>query len=86
MSSPVSYDLQGQGGGQLLSTGIGAVQTATNVRWIQCLTDCVFSSFTSSNIASMGYVTSKTIPAGVGIGGRFESVTLTSGDAIAYYR
>ena len=85
MSSPVSYDLQGQGGGQLLSTGIGSVQTATNVRWIQCLTDCVFTSFTSSNIASIGYVAGKTIPAGVGFGGKFESVTLTSGDAIAYY-
>ena len=85
MSSPVSYDLQGQGGGQLLSLGVGAVQTATNVRWIQCLTDCTFSNFTSSNIASMGYVTSKTINAGVGFGGRFESVTLASGDAIAYY-
>ena len=83
MSSPVSYDLQGQGGGQVLSP-TGEV-TATNVRWVQCLTDCTFSHFDASNLASSGDIEINTIPAGVGIGGRINSVSLSTGLAIAYY-
>ena len=45
MSSPVSYDLQGQGGGKVLAAG----DSATNIRWIQCLNDCVFADFGSAN-------------------------------------
>ena len=82
MSSPVSYDLQGQGGGQVL---IGE-EGAANVRWVQCLTDCIFSNFDASNLANSADIEGITIPAGVGIGGRIEQVTLTSGLAIAYYR
>jgi hypothetical protein len=82
MSSPVSYDLQGQGGGVVL----GGDDTATNVRWIQCLNDCVFSAFTIPSISNVSNMISVTIPAGVGIGGRIDSVTLSSGVAIAYYR
>ena len=82
MSSPVSYDLQGQGGGQVLIGGEGA----SNVRWVQCLTDCVFSDFDASNLANSADIESNLIPAGVGIGGKIEQVTLTSGLAIAYYR
>ena len=84
MSSPVSYDLQGQGGGQVLATSQATV--ATNVRWVQCLTDCVFSSVTASNLADASDITLFTIPAGVGFGGKIESITLTTGLAIAYYR
>jgi hypothetical protein len=83
MSSPVSYDLQGQGGGQVLSTN--QATNATNVRWIQCLTDCTFSNFQSLNLGDSSDITLFTIPAGVGIGGRIESVTLGTGLAIAYY-
>jgi len=81
MSSPVSYDLQGQGGGKVLTADV----TATNIRWVQCLTDCVFTDFSASNILDHENIAGPTIPAGVGIGGRIESVTLTSGLAIAYY-
>ena len=84
MSSPVSYDLQGQGGGQVLATN--QVTTATNVRWVQCLTDCTFSNFDAPNLSNSSDITLFTIPAGVGIGGRIDSVTLTAGLAIAYYR
>ena len=80
MSSPVSYDLQGQGGGVVLNGG----DTATNVRWVQCLTNCVFTTFTASNLTNSSDIASITIPAGVGIGGKIETVTLTSGLAIAY--
>jgi hypothetical protein len=81
MSSPVSYDLQGQGGGQVLTASEGA----SNVRWVQCLTDCIFSNFDASNLANSADIEGNTIPAGVGIGGRIQNVTLTSGLAIAYY-
>jgi hypothetical protein len=83
MSSPVSYDLQGQGGGIALSAS--GSNTAVNVRWVQCLTDCVFNTFSSSNITDSADIAGVTIPAGVGIGGRIETVVLTSGLAIAYY-
>jgi hypothetical protein len=82
MSSPVSYDLQGQGGGKVLTLASGA---ATNVRWVQCLTDCVFATFTSSNLSGSADIVGVTIPAGVGIGGRIEEVSLTDGLAVAYY-
>jgi hypothetical protein len=85
MSSPVSYDLQGQGGGQVLSTGESSVQQASNVRWVQCLTDCVFDTINASNLEESFIIEGKTIPAGVGFGGRFELVGITSGLAIAYY-
>ena len=82
MSSPVSYDLQGQGGGIVLSAG----DSATNIRWVQCLNDCVFTDITADNLSGANSnLVGPTIPAGVGIGGRIESVTLLSGLAIAYY-
>jgi hypothetical protein len=82
MSSPVSYDLQGQGGGVVLSAG----EAAQQVRWIQCVTDCVIDSITADNLSGANVnLVGPTIPAGVGIGGRIESVLLLSGLAIAYY-
>ena len=82
MSSPVSYDLQGQGGGIAISD----VDTYTgNFRWIQVVSDCVISTIESSNIDSVSVIAGITIPAGVGIGGRFTSISLTSGAVIAYY-
>lgn len=82
MSSPISYDLQGQGGGVVMTTGT----TVTNVRWVQCLTDCVFDDFTSSNLLNSNDLANTTIPAGAGIGGKIESLTLLSGLAIAYHQ
>jgi hypothetical protein len=83
MSSPVSYDLQGQGGGQVLLSGSTLSKTA---RWIQCLTDCEFSTFTASNLQDATNITGIVIPGGVGIGGRIEAAELTDGLAIAYFQ
>jgi hypothetical protein len=82
MSSPVSYDLQGQGGGRVITSASGAV--TGNFRWIQVVTDTVLSALTSSNITNASALQSITIPAGVGLGGRFEAITVTSGVVIAY--
>ena len=82
MSSPVSYDLQGQGGGIVISDS----STVTgNFRWIQVITDCEITDITSSNISDVAGLTAITIPAGVGIGGRFTSIELSSGVVIAYF-
>ena len=83
MSSPISYDLQGQGGGQLIDSTSGIVQG--DFRWIQVITDTVFASITSNNITDASSLSSLTIPAGVGIGGRFTLIEVTSGVVIAYY-
>jgi hypothetical protein len=45
----------------------------------------VFDTVNASNLAESGTIEGKTIPAGVGFGGRFELVVITSGLAIAYY-
>jgi len=82
MSSPVSYDLQGQGGGRVITSASGAV-TGT-FRWLQVVTDTVLSVFTAPNIANATGLQTITIPAGVGIGGRITAITVTSGVVIAY--
>ena len=82
MSSPISYDLQGQGGGQVITSSSGAV--TGNFRWIQVVTDTVLSVLTSSNITNASGLQTITIPAGLGLGGRFTAVTVTSGVVIAY--
>jgi hypothetical protein len=82
MSSPVSYDLQGQGGGQVITSASGAV--TGNFRWIQVVTDTVLSVLTSSNITNASGLQTITIPAGLGLGGRFTAITVTSGVVIAY--
>jgi TRAP-type C4-dicarboxylate transport system permease large subunit len=82
MANPYSYDLQGQGGGRVITSASGAV-TGT-FRWIQVVTDTVFSALSSSNVANASSLQTVTIPAGVGLGGRFESITVTSGVVVAY--
>ena len=82
MSSPISYDLQGQGGGIVIADS--GTYTG-NFRWIQFLTDSEITAIASSNISNFAGLNSVVIPAGVGIGGRFTSIQLTSGTAIAYY-
>ena len=82
MSSPVSYDLQGQGGGIVISDS--GTYTG-NFRWIQVISDCVIGSIVSSNISNYAGFAGLTIPAGVGIGGKITSIQLNSGAAIGYY-
>jgi len=82
MSSPISYDLQGQGGGIVLSS---AESGTGNYRWIQVVNDAVLSVLTSSTLEQEGNLVGPTIPAGIGIGGRFSAITVTSGVVIAYY-
>jgi hypothetical protein len=83
MSSPVSYDLQGQGGGSVLA----ATDTTASgdFRWIQVITDTVFAELISSNLAHDSNLVGVTIPAGTGIGGRFSSIEVSTGLVIAYY-
>lgn len=83
MSSPVSYDLQGQGGGKLIDSTSGVI--SGDFRWIQVITDTVFSDIGSANILSIEDIAGITVPAGIGIGGRFNGISLTSGVVIAYY-
>ena len=82
MSSPISYDLQGQGGGILLEAN---GQEVGNFRWIQVITDTEFNALTSTNIDGISGLVGVTIPAGVGIGGKFTEIEVTSGLVIAYY-
>jgi hypothetical protein len=82
MSSPVSYDLQGQGGGRVITSASGAV-TGT-FRWIQVITDTVLSVLTVPNLTDATALQTITIPAGIGIGGRITAITVTSGVVIAY--
>jgi hypothetical protein len=82
MSSPVSYDLQGQGGGIVLGAGDSA---SGKFRWIQVITDAVIDDLGSGNIANNDKLEDISISAGVGIGGMFTSINLTSGVVIAYY-
>ena len=82
MASPISYDLQGQGGGVVLGAGDNA---AGNFRWLQVVTDTVLQSLGSSNVSNAGDLLSITLPGGLGIGGNFTFVQVTSGVVIAYY-
>lgn len=83
MSSPVSYDLQGQGGGVVLNAGNGVTG---EFRWIQVVTDTVLNVCESNNLTQAdARLISITLPAGLGIGGRFQEVSVTSGVVIVYY-
>jgi hypothetical protein len=83
MSSPVSYDLQGQGGGIVLDSA--SAIPAGRFRWIQVITDAVFDGIESDNIENISQMYGVTVPAGVGIGGRFFDLSVSSGIVIAYY-
>ena len=77
-----SYQLQGQQGGVVLSSGDS--QTA-NFRWLQVINDTVLNALGPTNLDSEGSLVGPTLPAGVGIGGKFTSISVTSGIVIAYY-
>jgi len=85
MSSPISYDLHGQGGGIVLDAG----ESATGVfRWIQVVSDAVLdcaSGETAGNLNEIDRLDGITLVAGIGIGGRFTKVQVLTGVVIAYY-
>lgn len=84
MASPISWDLQGQGGGTVLNAGT----TYTGpIRWIQVVTDTVLSALTSptGSIANVSRLVGPTLAGGLGIGGKFGSISVTSGVVIVYF-
>jgi hypothetical protein len=85
MAAPVSYDLQGQGGSIVLNS---SVTTYTgNIRWIQVVNDAVLATVASAsgNVSGALRLQSITLPAGLGIGGNFSQVVVTSGVVIVYF-
>lgn len=83
MGNPADYNMQGQGGGLYIDSTTGVI--SGNWRWIQVITDTVFNDIISSNIDDFTNISNTTIPAGIGIGGRFSEIDLQSGSVIAYY-
>ena len=86
MSSPVAYDLQGQGGSTVLNAGTS--YTGPNaIRWIQVVNDAVLGTVASAsgNVLNPTRLQTITLPAGLGIGGLFSSVAVTSGVVIVYF-
>lgn len=80
-----SYQLQGQQGGVVLT---GADSAVGSFRWIQAVEDSVLlcdTGETAGNLADIINLDGKTLPAGVGIGGVFTKVEISSGTVIAYY-
>jgi len=85
MAAPVSYDLQGQGGSIVLNA---SVTTYTgNIRWIQVVNDAVLATVASAsgNVSGPSRLANITLPAGLGIGGNFSQVVVTSGVVIVYF-
>jgi hypothetical protein len=87
MAAPVSYDLQGQGGSIVLTSAVGFTTYTGNIRWIQVVNDAVLATVASSsgNVSGASRLQSITLPAGLGIGGNFSQVVLTSGVVIVYF-
>ena len=87
MSSPVAYDLQGQGGSIVLTSAVGFTTYTGNIRWIQVVNDAILATVTSAsgNVSGAFRLQSITLPAGLGIGGNFSQVVLTSGVVIVYF-
>jgi hypothetical protein len=77
-----SYDLQGQGGGQVYNAGSSAVGP---FRWVQFVNDTILSAISAPNLQDSGSkLIAITIPAGFGLGGTINSFTVTSGVVIGY--
>ena len=80
-----AYYNQGQQGGIVLS---GADSATGRFRWIQAIEDSVIKSGsgeTAGNLTDISNLNNKTLPAGVGLGGEFTKVQISSGLVIAYY-
>jgi hypothetical protein len=66
----------------------GADSATGSFRWIQAIEDSVLltdTGETAGNLADIGNLDGKTLPAGGGIGGIFTKVQISSGTVIAYY-
>ena len=83
MATDASYNLQGIGGGIVL--GASDVYEG-KIRWIQVINDAVLDGITSENITDAdSKLIGITLPAGLGFGGKFTGVSVTSGVVIAYF-
>ena len=78
-----SYQLQGQMGGKACTSANGAV--TGSFRWVQIVTDTVFSAFASNIEDGNTKLITITHNAGTGIGGTITGFTVTSGTVVAYY-
>lgn len=78
-----AFLLQGGNGGHVLNSGEGA-QASKNYRWVQCVTDCVFSNVESSTLTNVADLETITHLAGTGFGGDITALTVSSGTCIAY--
>lgn len=87
MAAPVSYDLQGQGGSIVLTSAVGFTTYTGNIRWIQVVNDAVLATVASAsgNVSGASRLQSITLPAGLGIGGNFSQVVVTSGVVVVYF-
>jgi hypothetical protein len=87
MAAPVSYDLQGQGGSIVLTSAVGFTTYTGNIRWIQVVNDAVLATVASAsgNVSGASRLQTITLPAGLGIGGNFSQVVVTSGVVIVYF-
>ena len=80
-----AYYNQGQQGGIVLKDADSATG---RFRWIQAIEDSVLltdTGETAGNLTDIINLDGKTLPAGVGIGGEFSKVQISSGLVIAYY-
>jgi hypothetical protein len=65
-----------------------ADEAVGSFRWIQAIEDSVLltdTGETAGNLTDIINLDGKTLPAGVGIGGIFTKVEISSGTVIAYY-
>jgi hypothetical protein len=78
-----SYQLQGQQGGVVLG---GGDLISGDFRWIQICNDTVLDALTAQNLDNAGpALIGPTLPAGLGIGGKFTYIEVLTGLVIAYY-
>lgn len=83
--SATEYYLQGRQGGVVLTSTSTAGESAGPFRWLQVVNDAVVTSLVDGTLADVGDLAGKTLPAGLGIGGNFSAVVITSGVVIGYY-
>jgi hypothetical protein len=77
-----SYQLQGQQGGIVVTSGGSA---SGPFRWVQVITDVTLTVITSQNLQNVESLETITIPAGIGIGGDITTIGIGQGTVIAYY-